>query len=480
MRGECSAIALPVAGTVLVGLIQSDWEVLMAHVRPIEALWGKETELALANFQVSGQALPIAIVHALADIKAEAARVNSAWGGSSDDVDRRRAEAIAAAALAVARGEHDDQFMIDIFQTGSGTSTNMNVNEVIATLASRASGETVHPNDHVNASQSSNDAFPTAVTIAAVAQVTHDLIPAVNALVETLARAGQRFEGVVKAGRTHMMDAVPIMLTDEFNGYAAQLAEGVERIESALGRLGRVPLGGTAVGNGLNAPPDFGRDVVARLAQRLQIQLSVAPDRFASQAGRDSIVETSSLVRGIAISMIKIANDIRLMGSGPAAGLGELRLPELQAGSSIMPGKVNPVMAEMVTQVGAQVIGNDATIAFAASQGQFELNTYQPVMGAALLSSIQLVSNASKLFAEKCVDGLVADDQRCLTYAESTPALATGLNDRLGYDMVAKIVKTAVGERRSLIDVVVSEGLLDRATAEELLDPVAVAKGNRT
>ncbi len=451
----------------------------MVITRPPNPLWGKETELALANFQISGQALPIAVVHALADIKAEAAAVNLAVHVDPSAEQQRRAAAITVAARAVADGGYDDHFLIDIFQTGSGTSTNMNVNEVIASLAAAASGLAVHPNDDVNASQSSNDTFPTAVTIASVVQLHRSLVPAVTRLVDSLDSAGQRFGSVVKAGRTHLMDAVPIMLGDEFNGYAAQLDEGLQRLESSLARIGRVPLGGTAVGNGLNAPPDFGREVIARLAERHQVELSIAPDRFASQAGRDSIVETSAVLRGFAVSLIKIANDIRLMGSGPATGLGELRLPELQAGSSIMPGKVNPVMCEMVTQVCAQVIGNDATIAFAASQGQFELNTYQPVMAANLLGSIELLARACVVFAERCVDGIEADEERCRAFAESTPALATGLNDELGYDHVARIVKSAVAQRRPLIDVVVEDGALPRDRAARLLDPVRVARGNR-
>ena len=451
----------------------------MANRRPNDPLWGRQTELALGNFDVSGRPLPVEIVHALATIKAEAAAVNLDLRPDHTDEDARRADAIATAARSVAAGDHDEHFLIDIFQTGSGTSTNMNVNEVVARLASDASGLAVHPNDHVNESQSSNDTFPTAVTIASVIEIERVLLPSVRRLVQSLDVAASRFADVVKAGRTHLMDAVPIMLGDEFAGYAAQLDEGIERFESSMQRIGRVPLGGTAVGNGLNAPRHFGRGVVARIAERFQVSLSIAPDRFASQAGRDTIVETSSLLRGLAVSLIKIANDIRMMGSGPATGLGELRLPELQAGSSIMPGKVNPVMVEMATQVGAQVIGNDATIAFAASQGQFELNTYQPVMAAALLDSIHLLGRACELFAEKCVDGLEADVDRCRTLAESTPALATGLNERLGYDHVATIVKAAVASRRPLIDVVVEDGALDRETAAALLDPVDVARGNR-
>jgi fumarate hydratase, class II len=449
----------------------------MAPSRPPQPLWGRETELALANFDVSGQPLPIEIVHALAAIKAEAALVNAELRAEVDD-DRKFA-AIRDAALSVQRGEHDEQFLIDIFQTGSGTSTNMNVNEVVARLASDASGLAIHPNDDVNASQSSNDVFPTAVTLAAVIAIAHDLLPAVAQLTASLDGAAARFATIVKAGRTHLMDAVPIFLGDEFAGYASQLREARERIETSLPRVGRVPLGGTAVGTGLNAPAEFGERVVSRLAAQFGVPLSIAPSRFAAQASRDSIVEASSHLRTLAIALMKIANDVRLMASGPATGLAELRLPELQAGSSIMPGKVNPVMSEMVTQVAVQVFGNDAAIGLAGSQGAFELNTYQPMMGANVLSSIKLLTRACVLFAEKCVDGTEADVERNRHNAQSTPALATGLNERLGYDHVAKIVKKAIAERRPLIDVVVEDGALDRQTAEDLLDAERAARGNR-
>ena len=449
----------------------------MATKRPKQPLWGHETELALANFPVSGQPLPIEIVHALAAIKADAAIVNRAHATS--DEQRTRLTAIHDAATAVEDGAHDEQFQIDVFQTGSGTSTNMNVNEVVAHLAAESCGLAVHPNDDVNASQSSNDTFPTATTIATVLMLRRSVLPAVATLTDSLVAAAQRFADVVKAGRTHLMDAVPLFLGDEFSGYAAQLRESSERIESSLARIGRVPLGGTAVGNGLNAPPDFGGQVIARLAARYGIDLSVAPSRFAAQASRDNLVEASSHLRGLAVALLKIANDIRLMGSGPATGLGELRLPELQAGSSIMPGKVNPVMCEMVTQVCAQVLGNDHTIAFAGSQGAFELNTYQPVIAANIVASMRLLTQACTLFAERCVDGLEADVERCRIHAGSTPALATGLNELLGYDHVSKIVKQAVAQRRPLIDVVLEDGNVDPQTAAVALDPVRVAKGNR-
>lgn len=448
----------------------------MATNRPSQPLWGHETELALANFDVSGQPLPIEVVHALAAIKVDAAIVN---GADLVGDDAARFAAIAVAASTVESGAYDEHFLIDIFQTGSGTSTNMNVNEVVARLAGEASGLVVHPNDHVNAGQSSNDAFPTAVTIAAMVQIQRSLLPAVTGLTTSLDNAAIRFADVVKAGRTHLMDAVPIFLSDEFDGYAAQLREASERLQTSLPRLGRVPLGGTAVGNGLNTTPQFGAAVVARIADRYGIDLSIAPSRFASQASRDSLVEASSHLRGLAVALFKIANDIRLMASGPATGLGEIHLPELQAGSSIMPGKVNPVMCEMVTQVAVQVFGNDATIAFAGSQGTFELNTYQPLIAANLLQSIHLLTRACTLFAQRCVNGIEADIERCAFYAGVTPALAARLNTVLDYDRVAALVKRALTEHRALIDIVVEDGALSAAQAAELLDATASARGNR-
>lgn len=448
----------------------------MTTIEPSQPLWGAQTELAIANFDVSGSPLPIEVVHALAAIKSDAAIINGV-DAVGDDV--ARFAAIATAASAVESGEYNQQFLIDVFQTGSGTSTNMNVNEVVASLATEASGLTVHPNDHVNFGQSSNDAFPTAVTIAAVVQIQWSLLPAIGQLTTSLDIAASRFANVVKAGRTHMMDAVPIFLGDEFHGYASQLREASERLQTSLPRLGRVPLGGTAVGNGLNTSQQFGADVVARIADRYGIELSIAPSRFAAQASRDGLVEASSHLRGLAVALFKIASDIRLMASGPAAGLAEIYLPELQAGSSIMPGKVNPVMCEMVTQVAAQVFGNDATIAFAGSQGAFELNTYQPLIAANLLESIKILTRACTLFATRCVDGIEADVEHCAYYAAATPALATRLNSVLGYDRVAALVKRASVERRSLVDVVIEDGALDAEQAIELLDANEVAKGNR-
>ncbi|MEO8162938.1 MAG: class II fumarate hydratase, partial [Ilumatobacteraceae bacterium] len=448
----------------------------MTTIEPSQPIWGAQTDLALANFDVSGLPLPIEVVHALAAIKSDAAIIN---GADAVGDDRARFAAIASAASAVEAGEYNQQFLIDVFQTGSGTSTNMNVNEVVASLATEASGLAVHPNDHVNFGQSSNDAFPTAVTIAAVVQIQWSLLPAIDQLTTSLDIAARRFANVVKAGRTHMMDAVPIFLGDEFDGYASQLREASERLQTSLPRLGRVPLGGTAVGNGLNTSPKFGADVVARIAERYGIELSIAPSRFAAQASRDGLVEASSHLRGLAVALFKIASDIRLMASGPTAGLAEIYLPELQAGSSIMPGKVNPVMCEMVTQVAVQVFGNDATIAFAGSQGAFELNTYQPLIAANLLESIKILTRACTLFATRCVDGIEADVEQCAYYANATPALATRLNGVLGYDRVAALVKKAKVERRALIDVVIEDGALDPERAIELLNANEVAKGNR-
>jgi fumarate hydratase class II len=449
----------------------------MSEPTTFQPLWGKETTLAIDNFPVSGRPLPLAVIHALAAIKREAAVVNRdlAAPGVTPEV----ADAIVAAAAAVEAGEHDEQFPIDVFQTGSGTSSNMNVNEVVANLASQAAGSTIHPNDHVNAGQSSNDAFPTAVAIACLRALTTDLQPALELLAASLESASARFASVVKSGRTHLMDAVPVTLGAEFGSYAAQVREGMERLADCAPRLGRVPLGGTAVGSGLNAHPEFGERVVGRIAERWSIPLSVAPNRYAAQSSRDGLVEASAQLRGLAMALMKIANDVRLMASGPAAGLGEIRLPELQAGSSIMPGKVNPVMSEMLTQVCVQVFGNDAAVAFAGSQGAFELNTYQPVMAANVLDSLRLLTTACTLFAVRCTDGIEADEARCRQLAEASPAIATALNAALGYDRVSSLVKRAVAERRTIIDTVVESGAMEREDAARLLDVRKMADGGR-
>ncbi len=442
---------------------------------PPGQLWGRQTELAIDNFRISDRRVPLGVVHALAAIKAEAAVV----GG----LDPTIATAIGAAAASIERGEHDDQFPLDVFQTGSGTSTNMNVNEVIATIASRSLGQTVHPNDHVNIGQSSNDAFPTAVAIAAQVAVRRRLLPSVTTLQVSLEGAAQRFATVVKPGRTHLMDAVPIFLGDEFGGYAAQVAEAGERLVACLPRLGRVPLGGTAVGTGLNAPVGFADAVIARLATRCDIELTRAPNAFAAQGARDSLVELSAQLRGLAVALLKIANDVRLLASGPSTGIGEIHLPELQAGSSIMPGKVNPVMCEMVAQVAVHVFGLDAAVAFAGSQGHLELNTYQPMMAADLLEAVHLLDRACSEFATRCVDGIEADVEHSRALAERTTATAAALNSLLGYDRAAVLVHRAVDERRSLLDVVLEEveriGDIDPDAVRSALDVDAAARGNR-
>ncbi len=445
---------------------------------PSQCWWGAQTTLAIDNFPVAGRPLPGEVVRALAGIKAVAAEVNADLVPAT--VDAATAVAIAAAAERVESGELADQFPVDVFQTGSGTSTNMNVNEVVANLAAAATGANVHPNDQVNASQSSNDVFPTAVAIAALRLIDGELLPAMRRLRESLESAAVRFADVVKTGRTHLMDAVPVMLGDEFAGYAAQVDEAEQRIADAARRLARVPLGGTAVGTGLNAPPQFADRVIAGLAQRYGLPLCAAPNRFAAQGSRDSVVEMSAALRGLAIAAIKVANDIRWMASGPVAGLGEITLPALQAGSSIMPGKVNPVMCEMLSQVGAQVIGNDAAIAFAGSQGSFELNTFQPLMADNLIASIKLLAAGCRLFAQRCVDGIDANGEHARRVVERTPSVAAALNAEIGYDRGAALVKRAVAEGRPLRDVVVEAGAVSAADAEQLLDPARIARGNRT
>jgi fumarate hydratase class II len=424
-----------------------------------EELWGAETRKAVANFPVSGEPIPIAVARWLARIKAEAARVNAELGL----LERDKAERIASAADRVAAGEFDDQFPIDVFQTGSGTSSNMNANEVIASLA----GDDVHPNDDVNMGQSSNDVFPSAVHLAALDQMTNDLLPALARLAESLESKAAEFDDVVKSGRTHLMDAVPVTLGQEFGGYAAQVREGRARVEGTFERVGRIPLGGTAVGTGLNTHPEFAERVRRQLSEETGIRILAPADPFEAQAARDALVEASGALKVVAVSLTKIANDIRLMGSGPRAGLMEIRLPELQKGSSIMPGKVNPVIPEVVTQVAAQVIGNDAAVTTGGLQGHFELNVFVPVIGRNLLQSISLLASAARLLAEKCVDGIEANREVCERYAELTLAAATALNPYVGYDKASEIVKEAVVSGRPLRDVArdagVSEDVLDKA-----------------
>jgi fumarate hydratase class II len=422
-------------------------------------LWGAETRKAVENFQVSGEPIPVAVARWLGRIKAAAARVNGELGL----LDADKAELVATAADRVAAGELDDQFPIDVFQTGSGTSSNMNANEVIAALA----GEGVHPNDDVNMGQSSNDVFPSAVHLAALEEMVNDLLPALGRLADALETKAREFDDVVKAGRTHLMDAVPVTLGQEFGGYAAQVRQGIARIEGTLERVGRIPLGGTAVGTGLNTHPEFAERVRARLSEETGLTILPPADPFESQAARDALVEASGALKVVAVSLTKIANDIRLLSSGPRAGLAEIMLPELQKGSSIMPGKVNPVIPEVVTQVSAQVIGNDTAITVGGLQGHLELNVFVPLIARNLLESIRLLASASRLFAEKCVDGIQANRETAERYAELTLSAATALNPYVGYDKASEIVKEAVASGRSLREVArdagVPEDVLEKA-----------------
>ncbi|MBF6079021.1 class II fumarate hydratase [Nocardia beijingensis] len=449
----------------------------MGEVRvPVDALWRAQTQRAVENFPISGRGLERAQIRALGLLKAACATVNRDLGL----LDPVKADAIIAAANEIARGEHDDQFPIDVFQTGSGTSSNMNANEVIASLA-KAKGVTVHPNDDVNMSQSSNDTFPTATHLAATEAVITDLVPALEHLRLALLDKSTEWRTVVKSGRTHLMDAVPVTLGQEFGGYTRQVAAGIDRIMATLPRLGELPIGGTAVGTGLNAPDGFGAKVVAELVRATDIDaLREAEDHFEAQAARDGLVEASGALRTIAVSLTKIANDIRWMGSGPLTGLAEIQLPDLQPGSSIMPGKVNPVLPEAVTQVGAQVIGNDAAVAFAGANGAFELNVYIPVMARNLLESIRLLANVSRLFADKCVRGLVANVEHLRTLAESSPSIVTPLNSAIGYEEAAAVAKEALKQKKTIRQTVIDRGLLDeKLTEDELdrrLDVLAMAK----
>ena len=453
----------------------------MGEVRvPAAALWQAQTQRAVENFPISGTRVETAQVRALARIKGAAARVNARLGVIDADV----ARAVSDAADEVVEGLHDDQFPVDVFQTGSGTSTNMNVNEVIATLATRALAAPVHPNDHVNASQSSNDTFPTSLHLAATDAVVNDLVPALEHLARSLQRKADEYVDVVKAGRTHLMDATPVTLGQELGGYAAQLRHGVERLRSTLPRVAELPLGGTAVGTGINTPPGFAAAVVADLAASTGLPLTEARDHFEAQGARDGLVELSGQLRTVAVSLTKICNDLRWMGSGPRAGLGEVHLPDLQPGSSIMPGKVNPVVPEAVLMVCAQVIGNDATVVFAGSSGTFELNVMMPVMGRAVLESLRLLTSATRLLADRCVDGLVADVERCRELAEGSPSVVTPLNRLIGYEAAAKVAKAAVAGRATIRQSVLDLGFVDRgeltlAQLDEALDVLAMTRPRR-
>jgi fumarate hydratase, class II len=445
----------------------------MGEVRvPVDARWGAQTQRAVENFPVSGLTVALGLIHALGAIKAAAAEVNGDLGVLDADV----AAAIATAAGEVAAGEHDDEFPIDVFQTGSGTSTNMNANEVITTLA-RAAGTEVHPNDHVNASQSSNDVFPSAIHVAAAVAVRHDLLPVLDHLASVLGDKAAETAEIVKAGRTHLMDATPVTLGQELAGYAAQVSSARDRIAAALPRVGELPLGGTATGTGLNAPTGFAAAVIEKLAERLDVPLVEAPDHFAAQGARDQLVSLSGELRALAVGLLKIANDVRWMASGPKTGLAEIRIPDLQPGSSIMPGKVNPVIPEAVSQVVAQVYGNDAAVAFAGSQGNFELNVYLPVIARNLLESITLLANVGRLFADRCLAGIEPDRERLQAYAEATPQAATALNPVLGYERVAELVKESAKTGRTIREVVLDAGILDEAELDQALDLLALTRG---
>jgi fumarate hydratase class II len=433
---------------------------------PREALWRAQTQRAVENFPISGTPLEPALIHAIGQVKAAAAKVNGELGV----VDADQAAAIETAARSVAAGEHDDAFPIDVFQTGSGTSSNMNANEVIASLAGRADVE-VHPNDHVNASQSSNDTFPTAIHVAAALAVAEDLQPALDVLATSLEAKASEFAGLVKSGRTHLMDATPVMLGQEFGGYAATVRYATERLESVLPRVRELPLGGTAVGTGINTPAGFPERVIAAISDATGQPFTEARNHFEAQGTRDSLVELSGVLRTYAVGLTKICNDLRWMSSGPTTGLSEIHLPDLQPGSSIMPGKVNPVLPEATLMVCAQVIGNDATVTVAGASGSFELNVAMPVIARNLLESVRLLAACSRLLAERCVDGITADAERMRQYAESSPSVVTPLNKYVGYEAAAKIAKQALADGATIRETVLKLVYVDRGElTEEQLD----------
>jgi len=450
----------------------------MGDVRvPRDAKWRAQTQRAVENFPVSGLTIDRELIGALAAVKGAAATVNAELGVIPDDI----AKAIGEASIEVARGDWDSHFPIDVFQTGSGTSSNMNANEVLATLASERLGAPVHPNDHVNASQSSNDTFPSAIHIAATRSIIANLIPALRHLEESLSRKADEFATVVKSGRTHLMDATPVTLGQEFGGYAASMRLGIERLEAALPRIGELPLGGTAVGTGINTPPGFAAKVIAALADSMRLPLTEARNHFEAQGSRDALVEASGVLRVIAVSLYKMANDVRWMSSGPRTGLAEIHLPDLQPGSSIMPGKVNPVIPEAVCQVVAQVVGNDAAIAFGGAAGNLELNVMLPVIARNLLESIRLLANISRLLADRCVDGIEADADRCRVFAESSPSIVTPLNKYIGYEAAAKVAKLSLAQGKTIRQVViesgyVADGKLTEQQLDEALDVLAMTR----
>ncbi|MFI6942018.1 class II fumarate hydratase [Streptomyces sp. NPDC050418] len=450
----------------------------MGEVRvPAHAKWRAQTQRAVENFPVSGQRIERAHIRALAQIKGAAAKVNASLGVIDKDI----AEAIESAAAEVAEGRWDEHFPVDVFQTGSGTSSNMNTNEVIATLATERLGRDVHPNDHVNASQSSNDVFPSSIHIAATEAVTRDLIPALEHLAASLGRKAEEYAEVVKSGRTHLMDATPVTLGQEFGGYAAQVRYGVERLTASLPRLAELPLGGTAVGTGINTPAGFSASVIAEVAAATGLPLTEARDHFEAQGARDGLVETSGQLRTIAVGLTKIANDLRWMASGPRTGLAEINLPDLQPGSSIMPGKVNPVIPEAVLMVAAQVQGNDVTVSVAGAAGNFELNVMLPVLAKNVLESVRLLANASRLLADRTVDGITVNAERAREYAESSPSVVTPLNKYIGYEEAAKVAKKSLAERKTIREVVlesgyVERGLLTEAQLDEALDVLRMTR----
>ncbi|MFE6038280.1 class II fumarate hydratase [Streptomyces sp. NPDC056452] len=450
----------------------------MGEVRvPAHAKWRAQTQRAVENFPVSGQRIERAHIEALARIKAAAAKVNA----ELKVLDPEIAQAIQEAAAEVVTGRWDEHFPIDVFQTGSGTSSNMNTNEVVATLATERLGREVHPNDHVNASQSSNDVFPSSIHIAATAAVTADLIPALEHLADSLERKSAEFAEVVKSGRTHLMDATPVTLGQEFGGYAAQIRYGVERLRASLPRLAELPLGGTAVGTGINTPPGFSAAVIAEVARTTGLPLTEARNHFEAQGARDGLVETSGQLRTVAVSLTKISNDLRWMASGPRTGLAEINLPDLQPGSSIMPGKVNPVIPEAVLMVAAQVTGNDATVAAAGAAGNFELNVMLPVIARNLLESVRLLANASRLLADRTVDGITANVERARQYAESSPSVVTPLNKYIGYEEAAKVAKKSLAEGTTIRETVLAGGYVERGdlSVEQLDEALDVLRMTR-
>ena len=440
---------------------------------PASARWGAQTQRAVQNFPISGTTVDRSLIRALALIKGAAARENARL----KLIDRDVADALVAAAAEVADGRWDDHFPVDVFQTGSGTSSNRNATEVLASLAGERLGREIRPNSEPNASQSSNDVFPSAIHLAATEAVVHQLIPALRHLAKALRRKQRQFKAVVKSGRTHLMDATPVTLGQEFGGYAQAVENGIERLTACLPRLAELPLGGTAVGTGINAPKGFARRVIAALAEELELPLTEARDHFEAQGARDALVEASGVLRTVAVSLYKVANDIRWMGSGPRTGLAEIRLPDLQPGSSIMPGKVNPVLAEAVCQVVAQVVGNDAAVAFGGAAGNFELNVMLPVMGRNLLESIRLLAAVSRTFADRCVDGIEADVERCRRFAESSPSIGTSLNPLLGYERAAEVIKESTRTGRSIRELVLEREWLTEDELDRALDVLALTKG---